>query len=328
MNVARALERAARHFPDKPAILFEDRRLSYRELDRAAGRTAHALAIRGVGPGDRVALFLPNIPAFAVAYQAVQKLGAIAVSANAMLTTEELAVLLEDSGAGVVFTVEALWPRLAPLAGDPVRRDRVVICEGEVDGLPTIETLGAGQPDELQARDMDPSAPAAILFTSGTTGRQKGATLSHANIVSNVSAVNRYMRTGPEDRPPAGHAAAVSRRGPERPHERGLRGRRHARAPSPLRRRALCRSDRGAPGHGRDGRPDHLHRAPQRRRAAGGAGQRPPVQVGGRHHGAARVRVRRRAAKERVGKAPQAHLASERGAVAPTSVGPGHPEIR
>ena len=200
MNIARALERAARHFPDKPAILFEDRRLSYRELDCAASRTARALALRGVGPGDRVALFLPNIPAFAVAYQAVQKLGAIAVSANAMLTTEELDVLLEDSGAGVVFTVEALWPRLAPLVGAAVRRDCVVICEGEVDGLPTIETLGAGQPDELPARDMDPSAPAAILFTSGTTGRQKGATLSHANIVSNVSAVNRYMRTGPADR--------------------------------------------------------------------------------------------------------------------------------
>jgi long-chain acyl-CoA synthetase len=80
VNVARALERAARHFPDKPAILFEDRRLSYRELDGAASRTARALAIRGVGPGDRVALFLPNIPAFAVAYQAVQKLGAVAVS--------------------------------------------------------------------------------------------------------------------------------------------------------------------------------------------------------------------------------------------------------
>ena len=200
MNVARALERAARHFPDKPAILFEDGRLTYRELDRAAARTAHALASSGVGPGARVALFLPNIPAFAVAYAAVQKLGAIAVSANAMLTTGELAVLLEDSGAGFVFTVEALWPRLAPLVGDPVPRDRVVICEGEVDGVPTLEAFGAGRPDELPAREMDPSAPAAILFTSGTTGRQKGATLSHANIVSNVSAVNRYMRTGPEDR--------------------------------------------------------------------------------------------------------------------------------
>ena len=200
MNIARALEKAARHRPDQPAILFEGARLTYRELECAAGRTAHGLARRGVAAGDRVALFLPNIPAFAIAYHAVQKLGAIVVSASAMLTTEELAALLEDSGAATVFTVETLWPRVAPLVGDLVRRDRIVICEGEVAGLPTMDDLGAGQPDELRAREMDPSAPAAILFTSGTTGRQKGATLSHANILSNVSAVNRYMRTGPADR--------------------------------------------------------------------------------------------------------------------------------
>ena len=105
-------ERAARHYPDKPAILFEDRCFSYREPDRAASRTAHALAKRGVETGHRVALSLPNIPAFAIAYQAVQKPGAIVVSASAVLTTDELAALLEDSGAGVVFTVEALWPRI------------------------------------------------------------------------------------------------------------------------------------------------------------------------------------------------------------------------
>jgi long-chain acyl-CoA synthetase len=200
VNIARGLERAARHFPEHPAILFEERTWRYQDLERAASRTAHGLAAWGIAPGDRVALFLPNIPAFAVAYHAVLKLGAVAVSVNVMLTAEELAVLLEDSGARVVFTVEALWPRLAPLTGGLVRRDRVVICEGEVDGLATLEALGAGRPEGLPARDMDPSAPAAILYTSGTTGRQKGATLSHLNVVSNVLAVQRYMRMGPEDR--------------------------------------------------------------------------------------------------------------------------------
>jgi long-chain acyl-CoA synthetase len=200
VNVAHALERAARYFPDKPAILFEDRRLDYRELNAAASRAAHGLAAWGVGPGDRVALCLPNIPAFAIAYAAIQKLGAVAVSVNVMLTTEELAYLLADSGAGVVFAVEAAWPRLAPLVGAGLRRDRVVICEGEVDGLPTLEAFGAGRPGDLRACDLDPAAPAAILYTSGTTGRQKGATLSHGNILSNLFAVNRYMRMALADR--------------------------------------------------------------------------------------------------------------------------------
>jgi long-chain acyl-CoA synthetase len=200
VNIARALERAARHFPEHPAVLFEDREWSYLDLERAASRTAHGLAAWGIGPGDRVALFLPNIPTFAVAYHAVLKLGAIVVSVNVMLTTEELAVLLEDSGGRVMFTVQTLWPRLMPLAGDLVRRDRVVICEGDVEGLTTLEALGAGRAERLPARDMDPTAPAAILYTSGTTGRQKGATLSHANVVSNVLAVQRYMRMEPADR--------------------------------------------------------------------------------------------------------------------------------
>jgi long-chain acyl-CoA synthetase len=200
VNIARAVERAARDHPRQPAILFEDRAASYLELERAASRTAGGLRAWGIEAGDRVALFLPNIPAFAVAYLAVLKLGAVAVSVNAMLTTEELAVLLADSGARAAFTVEALWPRLAPLAGDGLRRDRVVICEGEVAGLPTLAAFGARHPEEHLAWDMAPAAPAAILYTSGTTGRQKGATLSHANVVSNVRAVQRYMRMGPEDR--------------------------------------------------------------------------------------------------------------------------------
>jgi long-chain acyl-CoA synthetase len=200
VNIARAVERAARDRPGQPAVLFEERVSSYLELDRAASRTAGGLQAWGVDAGDRVVLFLPNIPAFAVAYLAVLKLGAIVVSANVMLTTEELAVLLEDSGARVLFTVEALWPRLAPLAGDGLRRDRVVICEGEVAGFPTLDAFGAGHAGERPACEMEPAAPAAILYTSGTTGRQKGATLSHANVVSNVRAVQRYMRMGPEDR--------------------------------------------------------------------------------------------------------------------------------
>ena len=200
MNVAHNLERAVRYFPDKPAILFEGRELSYRRLEEAVNRTAGGLAALGVEMGDRVALFLPNIPAFVIAYLAVQKLGAITVSVNVMLKTGELSYVLEDSGAKAIFTTEALWPALEPLVGERLPRDRAVICEGEVRGVTTLPSFGASQKSDFRAREMERDAPAAILYTSGTTGRQKGAVLSHGNIVSNLFTVNRYLHMTPSDR--------------------------------------------------------------------------------------------------------------------------------
>ncbi|OGK91885.1 MAG: long-chain fatty acid--CoA ligase [Candidatus Rokubacteria bacterium RBG_16_73_20] len=200
MNVAHHLERGARFFPDKPALLFEGAQWSYRQLEAAVNRTARGLGALGVTAGERVALHLPNVPAFPIAYLAVQKLGAVAVSVNVMLTTGELDYVLGDSGAKAVFTTEVLWPALAPLVGERLPRAGAVVCEGEVAGLTTLEALGANHQPELRARDMDRDAPAAILYTSGTTGRQKGAVLSHGNIVSNLFTVNRYLRMTPSDR--------------------------------------------------------------------------------------------------------------------------------
>lgn len=200
MNIAQNLERSARHFPDKPAIVCGERTVTYRELEAAVGRTAHGLAAMGVAEGDRVALFLPNIPEFPIAYLAAQKVGAVAVSVNVMLTTGELRYILQDSGASVLFTTAALWPQVRPLAGELPSLQHVVICEGEVERLPNLAAIGAGQPEVFKARDLDRAAPAAILYTSGTTGKQKGAVLSHGNVVSNMYATVHALRVDPADR--------------------------------------------------------------------------------------------------------------------------------
>jgi len=195
MNIAEHLERAARHFPDKPAIIFETQTLSYADLQRQVDATAHGLLHLGVEPGDRVLLLLPNIPRFAVVFLAIQKVGAVAVSANVMLTGEELQYLVDDSGARVLFTVAALAQSWRPL------RDRmqVVVCEGEESGSVRLEDI-ATEPAPFKARDMWPEDPAAILYTSGTTGKQKGATLSHGNLVSNTYATVHTEGITSEDR--------------------------------------------------------------------------------------------------------------------------------
>ncbi len=172
MNVAQHLERAARHFPDRPAIVFEGERISYAALQQRVDRVAHALIGLGVQQGDRIGLFLPNIPAFALAYLAREKVGAIAVSANVMLTADELRYLLEDSGTTLLFTSADLSTAWQPLTPDLVDQARVILCEGEAPAVRSLAELAANAPNEpFHAREMQPDDPAVILYTSGTTGR-------------------------------------------------------------------------------------------------------------------------------------------------------------
>jgi long-chain acyl-CoA synthetase len=200
MNIAENLERAAHHFPDKPAIVFEHQVLTYRELRAAVDRVAHGLRVMGVDAGERVALFLPNIPAFPITYLAVQKIGAIAVSVNSMLTPEELHHVLTDSGARLVVTTAALLPQLQPLLGIDLMPEQVILCEGSVEGHLSLNDLGSDTEDSFPPRAMERDDPAAILYTSGTTGTQKGAVLSHGNVVSNMYATAHALRVDPADR--------------------------------------------------------------------------------------------------------------------------------
>jgi long-chain acyl-CoA synthetase len=200
MNVAQNLERSARLFPEQVAIRFEGRATTYRALEAEASRVAHGLAGLGVGAGDRVALFLPNLPAFVVAYLAAQKVGAVAVSINALLKAEEIRYLLADCGAVAAFTTAALLPELAPVRGVLPSLREIVVCEGDAAGERTLAELGDASAGPFPAGEMERDDPAAILYTSGTTGKQKGAMLSHGNVVSNVHATCHCVGSRPGDR--------------------------------------------------------------------------------------------------------------------------------
>jgi long-chain acyl-CoA synthetase len=195
MNVGSALAGWARHDPDRSAILFEGRRLSYGALDDLAGRVAGALKERGVGPGDRVALHLPNIPEFVACYLGTLRAGAVAVSVNPSLTAAEVGFLLDDSEASVCFTTES--GQEAVDHRNLAALQHVVVCEGE--GQSTLDGwLRDARPGGATA--MNPGDPAAILYTSGTTGKPKGATLTHGNIESNAWATVHHCGYRPEDR--------------------------------------------------------------------------------------------------------------------------------
>jgi long-chain acyl-CoA synthetase len=198
MNVAEHVERAAHRFGAHPAILFEGKSVSYVTLDYCASALADSLVRHGVQRGDRVALLLPNIPAFALAYLAGLKAGAIVVSINAIFKWEEVRYIVNDARPKVVFTTADLLPNL-PRAQCP-SVEHTVLCEGGApDEIALDDWLGAGDPS-TRAASMDPDDPAVLLYSSGTTGFPKGVTLTHANVVSNVRTTASVCRFGPPDR--------------------------------------------------------------------------------------------------------------------------------
>lgn len=189
MNISEHVGHGSRDHPERAALLWDGRPISYREVDDKSSRAASVFASAGVKAGDRVALFLPNLPAFVIAYLGALKIGAIAVSLNATQTKEEIAFALGDSGAEVAVTTRDLRERI-PMGA--VRRVYTVDCNWE-------EALDAA--DQFAgARPMHESDPAVIVYTSGTTGRPKGATLSHGNVIRNMEAKQRYLGIRGEDR--------------------------------------------------------------------------------------------------------------------------------
>jgi len=191
VNIAQHAARAAQERPHHTAIVFEGAHVDYVTLDAHAARLARSLADHGVRPGDRVALYLPNTPAFALAYLAIQRVGGVTVSLNAMLTAEEVAYILNDSSARIVFTVANL--------AQNVRKDlspaleRIVICEGDAGGETALADWVAGEdvPSIMVERRSDDRA--ALLYTSGTTGQPKGAILTVGNVVTNVRTTVEVM---------------------------------------------------------------------------------------------------------------------------------------
>jgi long-chain acyl-CoA synthetase len=198
MNIANHVERIARTSPRRRAIVFEGQEISYGALDACAGALAAALKANGVGRGDRVALYLPNIPAFMLAYLAGQKAGAIVVSINSMFKLDEVKYILNDSGAKVVFTTAEFLPNI-PRELCP-NLQAIVNCEGEAGGEITLGDWLAQGKAGMRSLDMRPDDPAALLYSSGTTGFPKGVTLTHNNIITNVRAAVNCSGHGPGDR--------------------------------------------------------------------------------------------------------------------------------
>ena len=167
---------AARN-PAKTAIIFQDQPISYGQLQGMIELVANALAARGIGHGDRVALMLPNIPQFAAAYYAVARLGAIVVPLNLLYKAEEVGYMLNDSGAKAIIIFEMFYPQAAEgIKAAPAVEHVIYVSQGAApEGTTHWAALLDQSIPQRQPVEVAPSDVAVICYTSGTTGRSKGS---------------------------------------------------------------------------------------------------------------------------------------------------------
>ena len=200
-NLASILSRSAGSFPSKTAVVAGDRELDYATLDLFARMFAGALRGLGVRPGEHVALVLPNVPQFTVAYFGCHYAGNPVVPLNVLLTPDELAYHLDDSEAAAVVTWDLFLPTVRQAAGD---RRKVIVAKADLgdvsapEGVHNLTALvAAAQPvDDPHPTSADDTA--VVLYTSGTTGRPKGAELTHANLLANARVPEQLVDLGPE----------------------------------------------------------------------------------------------------------------------------------
>jgi long-chain acyl-CoA synthetase len=191
-NLAGILTDTVAEHGDRPALKLDDTVVTYEMLDEGSARVAALLADKGVEPGDRVGIMLPNVPYFGVIYYGILRAGGVVVPMNPLLKGREVKFYLEDPGAKVMFA----WgdfEEAASKGAEDAGAELVLVKPGE------FEELLAGIEPNQDVADRDDDDTAVLLYTSGTTGTPKGAELTHSNLRKNCELSARTLAEASEE---------------------------------------------------------------------------------------------------------------------------------
>jgi long-chain acyl-CoA synthetase len=187
----------------RTAIAFENRNLTFAELDLESNRLAHGLRELGLESGDRLGLYVPNCPEFAIGFYAGSKLGAVACALNSAYREREITYQLNDSGATVLITHAKLWPVVEAARPNLKHLRAIVVITATGSELPSgvvsYQAAIEGRSTEALSVNIDPGQLAVLPYSSGTTGLPKGVMLTHRNVVANNEQYVIATKMGPDD---------------------------------------------------------------------------------------------------------------------------------
>jgi acyl-CoA synthetase (AMP-forming)/AMP-acid ligase II len=189
------IARNARKFPEKEAIIFGDARLTWREFNARINRVAHAFQDLGISRGDKVALLMFNCNQYLECYFGLAKLGAVAVPVNFRLHPQEITYIVDDADAVAFVVGDQLIDTVRGIQKDlPLVQRYISVTPAPVEGMVHFESLIQQHPDDEPVILVDEDDPAFIMYTAGTTGRPKGAVLTHkSQVMMWTSAIIQLM---------------------------------------------------------------------------------------------------------------------------------------
>jgi len=190
------LEEAAHSYPNKVAIVYGEQEITYTQLEYTSSQFANALVKLGLKKGDRVAIFLPNIPQFIIAYFGTLKASGVVTAISPLHREREVEYQLLDSGTQIIVTLDTLYPIVENVRGKTPIKHVILTRLAECNFPQLLEGSSHNYPNV----DFNPEEDlAALQYTGGTTGTAKGAMLTHSNLVSNALAFTAMIQGTPQD---------------------------------------------------------------------------------------------------------------------------------